>query len=187
MTNLRAPFSFVLVVLLLFSNFLIVSASSKTAPEKIWSKELNGQPLFDLAINNDGELIAGRYSIIDGVYHNDYMTINRSNGNILNEWQGTGDSGTLTDNKGNVYIYTYNDETTKFTVYTDQGKKLWEKDLELDRGYFTIYSEDNNIIVDDNINGKFTFSFNGTELGREAATLHGDGYYNLESDGNGNL
>ncbi|WP_077214977.1 Ig-like domain-containing protein [Bacillus dakarensis] len=168
MSKTRAPFSFIVTVLLLFSSFLSVSASAQTSPTNLWKVEYEGEPLFDPLLDKDQNLIVGKYSIIDGVYHNDFMTIDNTNGEVLDQWKLTGRSNSFSDEDGDVYIHILDTETSKFSLYTNSGEKLWEKTLNMEEHYYYVVPGGNQLTIIDHVNREaITYSINGEELSRE--------------------
>lgn len=172
MLKFRTPFSFFLAICLLFTSLIPVSAA--TTPKKLWQFEFDGEPLFDPVLTKNEEIFVGKYSIINSVYHNDFMTIDNSNGNVIKEWNIEGKSKVLTDKQGKVYVTIFDDENNILSIYSEEGKLLWDTPLESEADYLYIEKENNLIRVQNNYSSEIIyFSFEGREISREEVDYWG--------------
>ena len=169
MRNLRAPINFFVAVLLVFSSLLAFSASASAVtptPKELWHQDFDGDSLFEPQMNKDGNLIVGRYSVVNEVYENDYMTIDKSSGTVLKHWKQKGPSGAFTDENGNVYIYVVDTNTSQFTLYNENGGQLWSKNFNVPGEYLFAEYHNGKIIIYDNYNETATeYTKNGQKLG----------------------
>lgn len=154
-------------------------------PKKNWETTLDGQALFEPAVQKDGSLLAGSYKVTNNVYQSKIMTIT-AKGKKSGEWSLKADRVEIAGTKSDPRIAGIKKSNGTITNYSIKGKKKWsysfKKKIDAysyysfdEKGNFYLFRETNDEVYKLSPAGKLVYKQTGwgpvNEKGERAVTV----------------